>query len=281
MSVTSMSFLAQEHLLVTGSEGDASIKLWDLRSLHSNKRKTQTPLSQTMQPESHNQWRHFGTNSININTDGSRLYTLCKDNTVYAYSTAHLILGHAPELDCTDSARRLPPKETKEGLGPLYGFRHPQLHATSFYVKSSIRPAKDGKCEMLAVGSSDGCAILFPTDERYLPAQTPQPSNVTEINAPRRPGLRRQNSGVGARNDDKLPISTNGTALVRGHEREVGSLAWTSEGNLVTVGDDFLVRCWREDANEARDLRMGGEGDGRRWHCGWADVTDGIDDDDD
>lgn len=278
--MTAMSFLAQEHLLVTGSEGDASIKLWDLRSLHSNKRKTQTALSQTVQPDSHSQWRHFGTNSINISTDGSRLYALCKDNSVYAYSTAHLILGQATELDSGDPARRLPPKEIKAGLGPLYGFRHPQLHATSFYVKSAIRPARNGKSEMLAVGSSDGCAILFPTDERYLPAQTSQPPTAIETHTPRRQGLRRQNSGAVARIDDKLPISTNGTALVRGHEREVGSLAWTSDGSLITVGDDFLVRCWRDDGEEARDLRMGGEGDGRRWHCGWADVGDGIDEDD-
>ncbi|KAG9242149.1 WD40-repeat-containing domain protein [Calycina marina] len=282
MSVTAMSFLAQDHLLVTGSEGDASIKLWDLRSLHSNKRKTQVALSQTVPPESHSQWRPFGTSSINVSGDGSRFYTLCKDNTVYAYSTAHLILGQASALDSSDPARRLPPKEIKEGLGPLYGYRHPQLHATSFYVKSALRRARGGKCEVLAVGSSDGCAILFPTDERYLPAQTQAqaPSSSTEINGPRT-ALRRTNSSIGWRINDELPISTNGTPLIRGHDREVGSLAWTSEGNLVTVGDDFLVRAWREDSRLARDLRMGGEGDGRRWASGWADVAESADEDDD
>lgn len=271
MSVTAITFLAQDNLLVTSSEGDASVKLWDLRSLHS-RRKTQIPLSQTTQPESHNQWRHFGISSLNINGDGSRLYTLCKDNTVYTYSTAHLILGHAPELSQDDSSRRLPPKETKEGLGPIFGYRHPQLHATSFYVKSAIRKAKGGRSEMLAVGSSDGCAILFPTDERYFSKEQPRPSEYSDTIAPqgsasgprvpRRPGLRRMGSGIG-RVEDTIPISTNGTPLIRGHDREVGSLTWTSNGELVTVGDDFIVRCWRE-GEDARDLRTGGEAEGRR-----------------
>src|SRR6202000_2957015 len=115
------------------------------------------PVSTTRQPESHAQWRPFGISSINLGGDGARLYALCKDNTVYAYSTAHLVLGHAPEL----AYRGDPPPRRKhggvqEGLGPLFGFRHPQFHATSFYVKSALRPARDGRSEMLAVGSSDG-----------------------------------------------------------------------------------------------------------------------------
>lgn len=283
MSVTAITFLAQENLLVTSSEGDASVKLWDLRCLHT-KRKTQIALSQTRQPQSHSQWRHFGTSSLNISSDGSRLYTLCKDNTVYAYSTAHLILGYAPELSSKDTGRKLPPKDTKEGLGPIFGYRHPQLHATSFYVKSAIRKAKNGRSELLAVGSSDGCAILFPTDERYFPEQQPSPTDQSSISLfgptiPRRPGLRRMGSGIG-RVEESIPISTNGTPLIRGHDREVGSLTWTADGELVTVGDDFLVRCWRE-GNDARDLRMGGEAEGRRWGSGWADVSEKYDEDDD
>lgn len=61
----------------------------------------------------------------------------------------------------------------------------------------------------------------------------------------------------------------------------MGSLCWTHDGQLVTVGDDFVVRCWRENGDEARDLRMGGEEGGRRWGRGWADVTGGYDEDDD
>ena len=290
VSVTAISFLPEgnEHLLLTASEADTSVMLWDLRSLHSKgNRKTQVALSKTRQPESHNQWRHFGVNSINVSGDGSRLYALCKDNTVYAYSTSHLILGHAPELSSDTPGRRLPPQETREGLGPMYGFRHPKLHATSFYVKSALRKAKDGQSEMLACGSSDGCAILFPTDERYLPKNQGRDRDQADFNASvpifsRRPALRRAGSGIGisSRGEEKIPISTNGTPLIRGHDREIGSITWTAEGNLVTVGDDFIIRCWRE-GEDARDLRTGGEIEGRRWACGWADVGEDYDEDDD
>lgn len=276
VSVTAIQFLGNglEHLLISASESDSSMKLWDIRSL-ATKRKTQTAVSSTQQPQSHNKWRHFGISSLNLSSDGTRLYSLCKDNTVYAYSTAHLMLGHAPELSVSTSSRPAL-RPTQEGLGPLYGFRHPQLHATSFYVKSAIRKPKDGKSEMLAVGSSDGCAVLFPTDERYLPVRQPGLATGTNFSTSQqpRPGLRRVGSGL----DDSVPISINGTALRRGHDREVASLTWTSEGNLVTVGDDYLVRCWRE-GDAARDLRTGGEGEGRRWGCGYAEVSEKYDED--
>ncbi|KAK5712204.1 hypothetical protein LTS12_027909 [Elasticomyces elasticus] len=106
--------------------------------------------------------------------DGSRLYTLCRDGTVYAHSTSHLILGHAPELSLNNTRPRRTGGSDKEGLGPLYGFRHPRLQVASFYLKVAVRKAKDDKPEMLAVGSSDQCAVLFPTDEKFLhssPAQ--------------------------------------------------------------------------------------------------------------
>lgn len=276
VSVTAIEFLPEgrEHLLLTASEANSSVKLWDVRSLHNTRRKTAMPLSYTAQPRSHTQWRDFGINSMNLGGDGSRLYTLCKDNTVYIHSVAHLMLGQAPELSTGTAVRRRKPTELQEGLGPLYGFRHPQLHATSFYVKSAIRPARNGKVEMLAVGSSDGCAILFPTDERY------HSQNLTNDLEGQRPCLRRVGSGLGPSNiDNSIPISQHGTPLIRGHEREVGALTWTSEGELVTLGDDFIARCWREGTS-ARDLRFGGETGGRRWGCGWADVSAAQDDDD-
>lgn len=289
VSVTAIAFLpeGQEHLLLTASEADASVKLWDIRALH-NKRKTQVPVSCIRQPKTHSQWRHFGISSLNISGDGSRLYTVCKDNTVYAYSTAHLIIGHVPELSLANQGRRVPQRNTQEGLGPLFGFRHPQLHVTSFYVKSAIRKVKDTKSEVLAVGSSNGCAVLFPTDERYFPKQerSQDQQDISSRPGPsllrQRPGLKRTGSGLGlaGRVDDSIPIYTHGTPLIRGHDREVGSLAWTYDGGLVTLGDDFLVRRWREGP-DARDLRVGGESGGRRWGCGWADVGAKYDEDDD
>ena len=291
-SVTALSFLPQgrEHLLLTGSEADATVKLWDLRTAHYHQRSTDpVPLSSTQRPQSHTKHRHYAITSMALSGNGARLYTLCHDNTIYAYSTSHLILGSAPELAPTsssaDSSRRksrFGRTTEKEGLGPLYGLRHPLFH-TSFYVKLAVRPAKDGRTELLAAGSVDGCAVLWPTDERYMRPtdqnrNAPQPSSSI-VNQPgyatpppsvSRPTLSRTTSN--ARLNDTIPIYTHGTPLVRGHKCEVTGLSWAYGGELVTVSDDLTARCWREDGNKARELRMGGEGEGRRWASGWAEL---------
>jgi WD40 repeat protein len=313
VSVTAVQFLppGREHLLLTACEADASIKLWDIRAVHTSRHhKTSTPISFTAPPASHVAFRPFGICSMTLGGDGARLYALCKDNTVYAYSTAHLVLGHASELTPAragaDPPRRRhhPHGTAHEGLGPLYGFRHPLFHATSFYVKASIRPCADGRSELLAVGSGDGCAVLFPTDERYLrdawavarssEAQETYyvgaPTDTTATHVPPAappPSLARSNSGgfggiFAARQADlNVPLARRGTPLVRGHGKEVGAVAWTSDGKLITVGDDYLVRCWSEDREAAADLRLGGEAEGRRWGRGWADVGDAWDGDKD
>jgi len=303
VSVTALQFLpaGQEHLILTACEADASIKLWDIRSIHSSRNKVPSPLSITAPPESHARWRPFGISSLALGTDASRLYAVCKDNTVYAYSTAHLILGHAPELSCRNGEppRRRHNVVAQQGLGPLYGFRHPSFHATSFYVKCAVRPAQDGRSELLAVGSNNSCAVLFPTQERYFQDElsgmmsnmsletstiattehfTRSTSARISADPVRRPLFRtNSSSNLSARLKGDIPIIRNGTPLVRGHEREVGSVAWTNEGKLVTVGDDYFIRCWREDRQRAANLRTGGETGGRRWGCGWADVADDWD----
>lgn len=303
VSVTAMQFMppGKEHLLITACEADASLKVWDVRSIHTSRSKTATPLSVTTPPSSHSRWRPFGISSLSLSSDASRLYAMCKDNTVYAYSTAHLMLGHAPEMETRngEAPRRRHGVVTQQGLGPLYGFRHPSFHATSFYVKCAVRPARNGHSELLAVGSSDSCAVVFPTDERYfrrdlacsmgalnLDTSTIATTNRDDPrNSVRRPLFRSSSSAnLAARVQDDIPIVRMGTPLVRGHDREVGALAWTTQGKLVTVGDDYLVRCWSEDAAQAADLRTGGETEGRRWGCGWADVGkdwDVADDDSD
>ncbi|KKY36467.1 putative wd40 repeat-like protein [Diaporthe ampelina] len=320
VSVTALQWLhsGREHLLLSACEADASIKLWDIRSIHTSRNhRAPTPLSYTATPASHTSWRHFGISSLTLSTNGSRLYALCKDNTVYAYSTSHMVLGPAPGSAPVKRPKHAPADELP---APLYGFRHPSFHATSFYVKSALRPVCGGRSELLAVGSADNSPVLFPTDERYFeqeletarlgsktndPDATMTSSSFSRPALARRPTLSRTNSfatrtggaGGGGPNSSKddVPIIRTvgdrplGTPLVRGHEREVGSLSWTAEGNLVTVGDDFMVRCWSdgdrrsdlwedEQAGEtvarpsARELRTKGEGEGRRWGCGWADV---------
>lgn len=273
VSITALSFLAAErsHLLLTASEANATVKLWDLRTTHNPRSgRRATPLSSTRQPESHTRHRHFALTSLALSTDGARLYTLCRDNTIYTYSTSHLILGSAPELSLSAASsrpRRSGAATEKEGLGPIYGFRHPKFHATTFYVKAAIRPASGANTELLAVGSSDGCAVLFPTDERYMRRHSPPTSSTTPV------------TRNGPRLNDTIPIYTHGSALVRGHSREVTGLTWMPGGELVSVADDFRARCWREDVGGARGLRVGGDGEGRRWGRGWAEV-EGVWDED-
>ena len=296
VSVTALAFLpgSRSHLLLTGSEANASVKLWDLRTMRTSRRSSRaaTALSSTQQPESHNRHRHFGLTSLCLSGDGGRLYTLCRDNTVYAYSTSHLMLGHAPELTDSLSSAAKPKRSLangceKEGLGPLYGFRHPSFHATTFYVGSALRPVGPDNSELLAVGSSDGCAVVFPTAERYMNSRHLSSRHQSSVsnglpNPRHRRGLTRTDSGLAGRLNDTIPIYQHGTALVRGHSREVTGLTWTKSGELVTVGDDFAARCWREDERGfARSLRTEGEAEGKRWGCGWAEAKSGWDDDDD
>jgi WD40 repeat protein len=282
VSITALSFLpdGREHLLLTASDASTCVKLWDIRGRYSL-RGPAIPISTTRHPESHNRHRHFAINSLTLNGNASRLYALSKDNTVYAYSTSHLILGVAPELSTTSSSKQKYCGVGQEGLGPIYGFRHQSFHAGSFYVKASLRKAHGDKAELLAVGSTDGGPVLFPTDETFLKRETRHQEDEAELPdmTPRnssRPSLFRSNTSN--RTPDTIPIYEQGTALVRGHDAEVTSVSWATNGSLISVSDDLRVRRWQE-GSEACELRLGGETEGRRWQCGWAAVQDGYDDD--
>ena len=276
VSITALSFLpaGREHLLLTASEANAVVKLWDIRIQQKSGQRQAVPVSVTKEPESHVRHRPFGINSLSLGGDGARFYALCRDNTVYAYSTNHLILGSAPEYRHSPKRKPRMNRDSKEGLGPLYGFRHPRFLATTFYVKSSLRVARDDKSEVLAVGSSDGCAVLFPTEE---PKRWDWRGGNDDSNAGRalafRPKVGRTASAtrLSTKLNDSIPIYERGTALIRAHQKEVTSLTWTADGDLVSVGDDFVARCWRE-GRKAQELRQGSELNGQRWDCGWADV---------
>ena len=284
-SITALSFLrdsGREHLLLSGCEANAQIKLWDLRMTPTNGQDC-NPLSTTPQPESHIRHRPFGITSLAVSGDGSRVYSLCRDNTVYAYSTSHLMLGHSAELSSTSiRARRSDGPETP-ALGPLYGLRHPKFHASSFYCKMSLRKAAEDKSELLAVGSSDACAVVFPTSEHHLKTPINAASlhpfnNNPEKDAPIVPSLTKRPS-IFSRLTDTIPIYQLGSALIGGHDKEVGSVAWSKTGDLVTLADDMAVRRWRddEDGKKARWLR--GKARRRTGH-GWAECEEEWDMDD-
>ncbi|CAL8574496.1 hypothetical protein XPA_000454 [Xanthoria parietina] len=263
-SITALSFLppGREHLLLTASEADATVKLWDLRTTYSHRRSSHpVPLSSTRQPQSHTKYRHYGVTSLALSGDGARLYTVCRDSTIYAYSTAHLVLGHAPELVSTTASSevntcmrksRFSRSTEKEGAGPIYGFRHPQLLASTFYIKAAVRPAKNNRSELLAVGSGsvNGCAVVFPTDERYMQkycsssprsleapnVDTTRGATAMENPLPTPPSSslsKRSLPCSSSRPTDTIPIYNHGTPLVRGHEirghgAELGS--WRGAG---------------------------------------------------
>ena len=54
--------------------------------------------------------------------------------------TELLAVGSAA-LAVSESSRQKHMATNKEGLGPLYGFRHQDFHAGSFYVKSALASA--------------------------------------------------------------------------------------------------------------------------------------------
>lgn len=284
-SVTAVHWLppGREHLLLSASEANAVVKLWDTRYIKSRRQPDATPVCYTREPPTH-RWRPYGVTSMALGGDASRLYAVCKDSTVYAYSVAHLMLGHAPELSENPPRKKLGP--AAEGLGPLYGFKHENFQVKSFYVKCSIRKKHGTDTELLAVGSTDKCAVIFPTDERYMwdewdrdgrrpPRDEPSP-------AERRAGTRRPVRGaLSADHTDAIPVVRNGVPLIRGHTREVTTVDWSNEGKLVTSSDDYIVRHWQEDREEAAELRTCGEFGGRRHMSGWADVAEDWDEDDD
>ncbi|KAL6878953.1 WD40-repeat-containing domain protein [Trichoderma novae-zelandiae] len=281
-SVTAIHWMpsGREHLLLSASEANASIKLWDTRYIKPRRQAEETPLAVTQEPRGHT-WRSYGITSLALSSDAARLYAVCKDSTVYAYSTSHLMLGHAPELE--DGATKRRPNGAR-GLGPLYGFKHDLFRAQSFYVKCDIRPGINGSSELLAVGSTDGCALLFPTDERYIRSAwarrshlAPEPAFATPSQSISTP------SAFGSSAAPLIPISRLGTPLIRGHSREVTTLSWSHDGKLVTASDDYIVRQWQQDESRARYLRQVGEFGGERHLAGWADVGDAWDtpDDDD
>jgi WD40 repeat protein len=258
-SVTSIAFLgaSRPSMLVTASEAHAVVKLWDMRATYTNARGIRyraVPVSSTAEPATHLQNRSYGLTSLALGGDGARLYGLCRDNTIYTYATSHLILGDSNLSTIKPSIHNPQPTEAT-GLAPLYGLVHPRLRVATFYPRLAVRKAHDGHSELLAAGSTDDCAVLFPTDERYLTAST----RVTT-----------DNRTLARTSEYPMKIYSHGTPLTRAHNKEVTAVTWTSEGSLVTVSDDFSSRCWRENANEARDLRLKGEAGGRRWMMGWA-----------
>ncbi|KAI5807062.1 WD40-repeat-containing domain protein [Geopyxis carbonaria] len=137
-SVTSVVW-TQEYRVATAGQTSAAVKVWDLKSSLSRK-KQPLPVETSALPVHHQGHRDFGISCLTLSPDSQRLYAVCKDSNVYAYSTNHL------------------------SQGPIHAYNHPKLMVSTFFVKSEI--SRDGR--FLATGSSNGTPILFPTDEKYF-----------------------------------------------------------------------------------------------------------------
>ena len=131
-----------------------------------------------------------------------------------------------------------------------------------------MRKAINTNSELLAVGSSANCPVLFPTNEDQI--------RKSERDDGTRPAFSRRtarlvNGSPMASAADSTPIYHCGMPLINGHTREASSVAWSASGDLISVGDDFTARCWREGTSEhdvARELRADGEA--KRKGYGWA-----------
>lgn len=263
-SITSMAFLPQSpHHIVTSSDASCRLRVWDIRSrLLSTRRRSATPIQlpvATSAPApqySKGRHRDYGTTSLTLSTDAARLYAVSRDNSVQVYSTQHLILGqqlHESSHERSSQPKTLRPKTPigLSGAPPIYTLRDPNLRVASFYVRASIRRTSPHSNwpELLAVGSSDGHVILFPTDS-----------------SPRHA---------------KIDTVKQGESLVHGHKKEVTGLSWTSDGELVSCADDYTARVWREDRAKAKELRAGRRkidetGAQIQDGCGWSYSTQSV-----
>ena len=208
-SITAIRWL-EEHRTATACEANSYIKVWDWRS----SRALAVEIAEVPEYHTEGAKRNFGITSLNLSPDHQRLYALCKDNGLYAYATNHL-----PN-------------------GPILSYRDDRLFVPTFFVKSSI--SRDGK--FLATGSSDGMALLFPTNERYF-------SPTVCHNFGYRPGE------IAAAEFMRVG---RGVALVRGHEEEVTDVTWTVDNDLVTVADNGYARFWGAGRGSGDELHGGG-----------------------
>lgn len=229
VSVTAVAW-PWTHAIASASEYNAEIKWWDTRFNH-GKRTTAVAFESSELPQHH--IRPFGLNSLTLSHDKSLIYSLCRDSIVYVWSTRH------------------------PWKGPIRAYTHPRLHASTFYVKTSV--SDDG--QYLATGSSDGVALVFPLAEEYFDR------NLYSHNFNHPEGSRAWQAAK------EMPVG-RGVALIRGHEKEVTDVTWTCRGDLVAISDDYQARCWRAEGHgeDAENMREGGELEGRRWGWGWADA---------
>ena len=178
---------------------------------------------------------------------------------MYAYSTSHLALGSVPSYNSFASSLRRRQHTERKGASPLYALRHPKLRCGSFYIRATV----DHDGENLAVGSSDSCAVVFPTHEGDARQETAQLEQVDDEEAK---GMRIYTAGAALEDGHAPDREVTAVCFARGVERYWEKPTETSEVDegededergecermeeayatpLVTLGDDCVGRLWR------------------------------------
>lgn len=191
------------------------------------------PVCQTKDIAAENKTRDFGVTSIGVDHTGARIWALSRDSRLYSYSLDH------PDNDSLEI------------------YSHPKLSVDSFYVKMSAMPQLSEQGESkhtlagnyIACGSSNSAVVLFPSS-RSAGVSGNSPLYMDKISA--KP---KGNDNIDVSPIESTPLNRIGTALLNGHQKEVTGVAWSRDGDLVSIGDDKLACIWRESRNVELDKR--------------------------
>ncbi|BGP16592.1 hypothetical protein JCM10213_000494 [Rhodosporidiobolus nylandii] len=142
-SVTGVTYLAhQPNLLASSGSSDSVIKIWDLRRSHSRRvnpasYETNEDAASSLCTSEGGSARPHGIANLTLAPDGTRLYALATDSSIYAFAPQNLTLP-----------------------SPVRVFSSPAARYNSFYVRAAISPCS----RYLASGNSDGGVLLWDTE---------------------------------------------------------------------------------------------------------------------
>ncbi|OLL25137.1 Cell division cycle protein cdt2 [Neolecta irregularis DAH-3] len=136
-SITSISWLSNSTTcLYSSCSSNSMVKEWDTRMIPSCAGLRRRKTIPVMESGPSNQTREYGTTSLNVSRDSSRIYALSKDSSVHVYSPRNL------------------------SNGPIERLCHPNLEISTFFAKSAV--SQDGKS--VAVGNGTGAPVVFDVD---------------------------------------------------------------------------------------------------------------------
>ncbi|KAK9248224.1 WD40-repeat-containing domain protein [Lipomyces tetrasporus] len=162
--------------------------------------------------------KDHGVTSIAVDFAGARLWTMSKSGGLFAY-----------------------PLTGRDQCEPMECVRDPRLKVDSFYVKMSVASEEaiqnaglNGR--YIACGSSENAVVV-------VPLSRPGCDDLIYMPSPRSKGSQYEQKRVAA-------------ALVNGHSKEVTGVSWTCNGEIMSIGDDMLVRRWLPHRDPSKSERI-------------------------